>query len=171
MDIHVSEQGLTMPDGRVVKCAIGRGGIHKTKREGDGVTPVGDWPLRYGYYRADRLGTAPQTHLSMTPIQPDDGWCDAPDDANYNKAVKKPYAASHEDMWREDELYDIVVVLGHNDDPPVPGNGSAIFLHVARPGYKPTEGCVALPRETLVELLNACKAGDRMAIRSLENDD
>lgn len=171
MDILVTEKGLTMPDGRVVKCAIGRGGIHREKQEGDGVTPIGEWPLRYGYYRADRLDGTPKTALPMTVIRPDDGWCDAPDDPNYNKPVKKPYDASHEDMWREDMLYDIVIVLGHNDNPPVPGAGSAIFLHVARPDYSPTEGCVALPKEILLDLLKSCGPDDRMIIRSDVEDD
>lgn len=171
MDIYVSEAGLTLKDGQVVPCAIGRGGIHQTKTEGDGVTPVGDWPLRHVYYRADRLERLPKTMLPLTAIAPDDGWCDAPDDPNYNRPVKKPYAASHEDMWREDHLYDLVVVLGHNDDPPVPGAGSAIFLHVARPDYSPTEGCVALPRDILLTLLKDCGPQDRLVIRSTENVD
>ena len=143
---------------RVWRCAIGRGGLGSEKREGDGVTPVGRWPLRRVLYRADRLG-APQTRLDCAPIGPDDGWCDDPADPAYNRPVRLPYAASHERMVREDGLYDVVVVLGHNDDPVVPGAGSAIFLHVARNDYGATEGCVALAPDDLLAVLKEARPG------------
>jgi L,D-peptidoglycan transpeptidase YkuD (ErfK/YbiS/YcfS/YnhG family) len=108
--------------------------------------------LRQLLYRADRLAR-PDSNLAMAEIQPLDGWCDAPGDAAYNKAVTLPHGASAEAMWRADELYDLVIVTGHNDDPVVPGRGSAIFIHVARPDYGPTEGCVALSRQDLLALL------------------
>ncbi len=93
------------------------------------------------------------TSLPVKPISRDDGWCDAPADRNYNRPVRLPYAASAEAVWRADRLYDIVVVLSHNTRPRVRGSGSAIFLHVAKPGYAPTEGCIALRREHLLALL------------------
>lgn len=155
MRISVTQDGLTDPEGRRLRCALGRGGIAPAKREGDGVTPAGAWPMRRVLYRADRL-SRPQTALPAAPIAEYDGWCDDPADPAYNRPVKRPYAASHEAMWREDGLYDVVVVLGHNDDPPVPGAGSAIFLHVARPDYGPTEGCVALALPDLLDLLKRC---------------
>ena len=116
-----------------VRCAIGKGGIVSDKREGDGGSPSGRWPLRRLLYRPDRLAR-PHTGLPIREIAPNDGWCDAPGDPNYNRPVTLPYDASHERLWREDHLYDLVVVLGHNDDPPAPGRGSAIFLHIAREG-------------------------------------
>ncbi len=134
------------------RCAVGRGGIRLQKAEGDGVSPVGCWPIRQVYYRADRM-EKPVTALPRQAIDRLDGWCDEPSDPQYNRKVRLPYAASHEELWREDELYDIVVVLGHNDDPVVPGAGSAIFLHLARPNYSPTAGCAALSREDLLEFL------------------
>ena len=146
-----------------VDCALGRAGIRSDKREGDGATPVGDWPLRRVLYRADRR-RAPDTTLPVDAIQPDDGWCDAPDDSSYNRPVKLPYQASAEHMWREDSVYDIVVVLGHNDDPVLPGAGSAIFLHVARPGFAATEGCVALEEGTLEEVLRECGPGSILRV-------
>ena len=141
--------------------ALGKGGLKPAalKHEGDGASPIGVWPLRRVLYRPDRL-TAPQTRLPVQPLAPDDGWCDDPADANYNRPVKHPYPASAERMWREDAVYDIVVVLGHNDDPVRPGRGSAIFLHLARPGYAPTEGCVALARADLEALLALAGPGD-----------
>ena len=97
-------------------------------------------------------------------IAPDDGWCDAPDDAAYNRPVKLPYPASAERMWRDDGLYDLVVVLGYNDDPPEAGRGSAIFLHLARPDYAPTQGCVALARPDLEAVLALAGPGSALEV-------
>jgi L,D-peptidoglycan transpeptidase YkuD (ErfK/YbiS/YcfS/YnhG family) len=108
--------------------------------------------MRQLLYRPDR-GSVPHTALPVKPIAPDDGWCDAPGDRAYNRPVHLPYPASAEQLWREDHLYDLVVVLGYNDDPVVPGQGSAIFLHLARPDFAPTEGCVALSRDDLLTVL------------------
>lgn len=164
MDILITNSGLTLPSGEVVRCAIGRGGINLHKQEGDGVSPIGDWEMRYILYRPDKM-TAPLSGLPIFPISKDDGWCDASADPNYNKAIKLPYDASHEIMWRDDNLYDVVVVLGHNDSPPAAGKGSAIFFHVAKADYGPTEGCIALPIETLLDILKDCKIGDKLSIR------
>lgn len=141
----------------VLPCALGRAGVRADKTEGDGATPVGDWPIRRVLYRPDKLALPPLNWPSL-PIARDDGWCDAAQDPCYNRLVKLPYAASTERMWRNDDLYDVVVVLGHNDAPPVAGAGSAIFLHVARPDFAPTEGCVALALPDLVGLLGLSPA-------------
>lgn len=152
--------------GRTVRAALGPAGVVPAadKREGDGASPAGVWPIREALYRPDR-GPAPLTALPVRPIAPDDGWCDAPDDPAYNRPVKLPYTASHERLWRDDAIYDLVVVLGHNDDPPIPGLGSAIFLHLARPDFSPTQGCVAVAREDLEALLRQAKPGDAVEIR------
>lgn len=152
--------------GREVRCALGRGGVTAAdaKVEGDGKTPAGVWPIRRVVWRPDR-GSAPRTAFPCEATRPTDGWCDDAGDKAYNRPVTLPYPASCETMWREDELYDIVVILAHNDDPPVPGKGSAIFLHCARPGYPPTEGCVALARADVEALLAAAKPGDAVEIR------
>jgi L,D-peptidoglycan transpeptidase YkuD (ErfK/YbiS/YcfS/YnhG family) len=148
---------------RQFPCALGRSGITATKREGDGATPAGSFPLRYVMFRADRLARPP-TLLEAIPIAPDDGWCDDPADAaHYNRPVRLPHPARHERLWRADALYDLVVALGYNDAPPVPGLGSAIFLHVARSDYGPTEGCVALALPHLLFALGNC--GGDAAIR------
>jgi L,D-peptidoglycan transpeptidase YkuD (ErfK/YbiS/YcfS/YnhG family) len=152
--------------GTRVRCALGRGGVRpaKAKREGDGSSPAGVWPLRRLLWRPDR-GPEPVTALPGRPLMPADGWCETPDDPAYNQPVTLPYPAAAERMWREDHLYDLVVVLGHNDDPVVAGAGSAIFLHLARPDYGPTQGCVALARADLERLLALAAPGDALEIR------
>jgi len=140
--------------GHGVKCALGRNGIVADKSEGDGGTPTGVLPLRQVFYRADRLDP-PNTPLPLVRLEPDDGWCDDPADYAYNTHVKLPYPASCEELWRDDHLYDVIVVLGYNDDPVVTGRGSAIFLHVACSSFRPTEGCVALVLEDLLNLLGS----------------
>ena len=145
---------------REVRCALGPGGVvaAAAKREGDGATPAGRWPWRRVLYRPDRAAP-PTTGLPLQPLLPDDGWCDAPGDPAYNRPVKLPYPASAEIMWRDDALYDLVVVLGYNDDPPLAGHGSAIFLHCARTDFAPTQGCVALARDDLETALAIADEG------------
>ncbi|MGB0920849.1 MAG: L,D-transpeptidase family protein [Alphaproteobacteria bacterium] len=156
-----------MKDGTIVKAALGRGGRkpEDTKTEGDEATPIGTYPIRRVLYRADRL-EAPVTRLPVAPLQENDGWCDAVDDPLYNQHVTHPYPASAERMWRDDELYDVVVILGHNDDPVVPDKGSAIFWHCARPDYRPTLGCVALARADILKALTQAQPGDTLTIHS-----
>ena len=144
-------------------CAVGRGGIAVKLREGDGITPIGAWPLRAVLYRADRLA-APKTKLGPTPVAPADGWCETPGDPDYNRPVSLPHRAGSESLWREDGLYDVVVIVGFNDAPVVPGKGSAIFLHVAKPDYAPTEGCVALKLEDLMDALAQLETSDRLIV-------
>lgn len=161
---------LVRPDGTLTigqqryACALGKGGIVLDKREGDGGTPVGTFAMHRVLYRPDRLPTAPQTALPVAPVAPDDGWCDDPGHPDYNKPVQLPHPASCERLWREDAVYDVIVILGHNDSPPVPGQGSAIFLHVARPGLVPTEGCVALPLTDLLDVLELCGPGATLTV-------
>lgn len=145
-------------DGLTMRCAVGRSGLILDKKEGDGGTPIGIWPLRRVFYRADKV-KKPETRLHVVEIGPADGWCDAPADKNYNRLVKLPYPASAEDMWRSDDIYDIVVELGYNDEPVVPGKGSAIFLHLSRKDYNATAGCVAVSLKDMRSLLARCEPG------------
>lgn len=147
-------QGLMSVNGLVFPCALGRGGITAFKREGDGATPLACMrPLRV-FYRADRrkAGIGP-VRLCASSIRPDLGWCDAPDNANYNRPVRLPFAASHEKMLREDRLYDVCVVLDWNIGSRGRGRGSAIFLHIAKPGMRPTEGCIAVTPPAMARIL------------------
>ncbi len=151
-------EAAIFPDGRVVladrvlRAALGKGGVQEHKQEGDGATPLGLLPLRRVIYRADRV-KRPACAVPCEPMAPEDGWCDDIHDAAYNRMVRLPYDGRHEALWRRDAIYDVVVVLGWNDAPVRRGQGSAIFLHVARPDYAPTDGCVALSLADLQWLL------------------
>jgi len=133
------------------------------KREGDGKTPVGRWPIREGFYRADRLAK-PETKLPMRAMSPDDAWCDIDGDPQYNRYVKLPYPTLNERLWRDDHLYDIIFMLGYNDSPAVAGKGSAIFLHLSRPEFNPSSGCVTLAQEDLLCLLREADAGSSVVV-------
>lgn len=150
-------------NGKSFRIAIGSGGFVVNKKEGDLATPIGEFALRECWYRADKI-SKPDTKLPLRIIQQDDGWCDAPDHPNYNRHVKLPFSASHEKLWREDDMYDLIVPLGYNDDPPLAGLGSAIFMHVAKPGYLGTEGCVALAKQDLLELLAQAASSNSILI-------
>jgi L,D-peptidoglycan transpeptidase YkuD (ErfK/YbiS/YcfS/YnhG family) len=146
-----------------VDAALGRGGISAFKREGDGATPRAEMRVLSGFWRADRLAR-PATRLSMCPIRADMGWCDAPFHAAYNRPVRLPFGASHETMRRDDHLYDIVLVLDWNVSSRRAGAGSAIFMHLARPGYLPTEGCIAVAGKDMIRLLRIIGPGTRVRV-------
>lgn len=145
-------QGILAWAGQTFPCALGRGGIRALKREGDGATPLASMRLLHGYFRAGRLPAA-SSPLPLRAIRAGDGWCDAPGDRNYNRKVALPYPASSETMRRDDRLYDCVVVLDYNIRPRRRGMGSAVFLHIAREGFAPTEGCVAVSPRVMARLL------------------
>jgi L,D-peptidoglycan transpeptidase YkuD (ErfK/YbiS/YcfS/YnhG family) len=146
-----------------IPCALGRGGTTRFKREGDGATPVGRFRLLGCFYRPDR-GLRPPTRLPVASIGPEDGWCDDPSDRRYNRPVPLPYPGRHEKMWRDDHLYDVVLDIGWNRGPVVPGRGSAIFLHLARPDFAPTEGCIAVPKRMAQRLLERVGPNTRIEI-------
>jgi len=164
MSLSYAAGRLNWPGGGT-RAVCGHGGVRADKREGDGASPEGTFALVYGYYRADRIAR-PASGLVMTALQPDDGWVDDPADPNYNRPVKLPYPASHEEMWLQDGVYDLVVVIGYNMEPVVPGRGSAIFLHVARSDFSPTAGCIAIEGQALVGLLGLLGPGSRITIRA-----
>jgi L,D-peptidoglycan transpeptidase YkuD (ErfK/YbiS/YcfS/YnhG family) len=144
-------------------AAVGRSGVKLDKHEGDGGTPAGTYPLLSVYYREDRIAR-PASSLPVISLTPRDGWIDDPNDANYNRLVLLPYPASAEQMWRDDDLYDLLVVIGYNIRPVIPGAGSAIFLHLATPDFAPTAGCVAVAKEALLGLVPLLGPGSKIAI-------
>jgi L,D-peptidoglycan transpeptidase YkuD (ErfK/YbiS/YcfS/YnhG family) len=147
----------------VIPCALGRSGPSHAKREGDGASPVGRFRLLQAFYRADH-GPRPRTGLPLRPLRPNDGWSDDCRDRRYNQPVSLPCATSHETLWRTDHLYDLVVDIAWNRGPIVRGRGSAIFLHLARPGLSPTEGCVAVDRGRIRRLLERIGPDTRIEI-------
>lgn len=159
--VVIRPDGVASWDGRAVRVSLGRSGVRADKREGDGATPIGRFPPRFVLYRSDRVG-APVTDLPVRPIRASDGWCDDPTSPDYNRLIALPHPAGHETLSREDHVYDLLLVIGHNDAPPVPGMGSAVFVHLARPDWSPTEGCVAFAEADLRDLLR--KLDDRSVI-------
>jgi L,D-peptidoglycan transpeptidase YkuD (ErfK/YbiS/YcfS/YnhG family) len=164
-------QNLEYRDGRLywfggsAFAAVGRNGVKADKHEGDGATPAGTYPLVSIMYRPDKVAP-PRSMLPVRALAPNDGWVDDPADANYNRPVPLPYPASAEQMWRDDDLYDALVVIGYNMDPVVPGAGSAIFLHVATADFAPTAGCIAVQKQVLLELLPLLGPGSLITIKA-----
>jgi L,D-peptidoglycan transpeptidase YkuD (ErfK/YbiS/YcfS/YnhG family) len=148
---------LTLP------CAIGAGKIKADKREGDGATPMGRMHLLEGYFRADRI-PRPHVQFGLRPHKRNIGWCDEPDSGNYNRLITLPSRLHHEILWREDDLYNLMIVLNYNILPRVKHRGSAIFLHCRRPGLTPTEGCIALAQNDLLRLLPQLSARTKLTI-------
>jgi len=157
-------RGLIVVGGLWIPCALGRSGVVRHKREGDGATPAGRLGLLAVLYRPDRI-RRPPTALPVIPLAPDAGWCDDPADRRYNRPVRLPCAAGHERLWRSDRLYDVVVVLDYNFERPRPGAGSAIFLHIAAPDFAPTEGCVAVSMTAMRRLLARAGTGSWLDMR------
>ncbi len=155
--------GLLIWPGGVARAAVGRAGITATKKEGDGATPAGTFPLVSVLFRADRM-MSPRSGLPLRPLSPGDVWVDDPADRSYNRLVSLPYPAHAEPMWLDDPVYDLVVVIGYNMEPVVAGAGSAIFLHVARPDFSPTAGCIAVEKEVLVRLTPLLGPGSTITI-------
>jgi L,D-peptidoglycan transpeptidase YkuD (ErfK/YbiS/YcfS/YnhG family) len=160
--------GATRSEGRLqagqqaLRCALGAAGVRRDKREGDHASPAGSWRLLSGFYRADKV-RARSPYLR--PIRKTQAWCDDPASPLYNRPVVSPFSRSHEKLWRDDDLYDIVIILDYNISPRRKGRGSAIFLHCARPGFAPTEGCVALAYDDLRRLLPRLSRNAVLTIR------
>ena len=154
-ELTVSPQRMLACGALLLPCVVGRSGIRRDKREGDGATPSGRYALRRVLFRPDRL-RRPETALPTSAIAPQDGWCTEPGDAEYNRQVRLPRAGAHEELWRRDGLYDVIVVIGYNDAPAAPSAGSAIFLHASRPGMTATDGCVAIPLRQLLDVVAQC---------------
>jgi L,D-peptidoglycan transpeptidase YkuD (ErfK/YbiS/YcfS/YnhG family) len=156
-------RGRLVAGNLVLPCALGRSGTTRRKREGDGASPVGRLGVLQGFFRADAL-RRPRTLLPLTRIERQHGWCDDPDDRRYNTLVPLPCSSSHEDLWRPDDLYDVVIDLAWNRGPIVRGRGSAIFLHLARPDFAPTAGCIAVEKKMIGRLLERIGPGTTLEI-------
>ena len=163
--------GILQLGARSIPCALGKNGriAAEDKREGDGCTPIGSWVLRRCFIRADKLPALPNADLETHTITREMGWCDDSKHPLYNQLVTLPFTASHETLWRDqDDCYDIIIELGYNDAPIVAGHGSAIFFHCSKLDtageQHHTEGCVAIPKEAMLEILPLLHTGMVMEI-------
>ena len=145
------------------KCAIGKNGVSNNKVEGDGCTPAGTFSLGQIYYRKDRI-VLPNLNILTTVIERRFGWCDDINSQNYNKIISFPFKQSAEILFREDNIYDILCVINYNQNPVIKNKGSAIFLHIAKDNYSGTEGCIAINKEDLIQLLSKITAKTNIKI-------
>jgi len=151
-------EGRLVTARRRYDCQLGRAGRRLLKKERDGGTPIGGWRALYALYRGDRLAR-PRTRLPIKTIRPRDGWCDEPQDRNYNRPVQLPYANSAENLWRDDHAYDLIVVLDYNFSRRSLNKGSAIFMHLSHDDQRPTAGCLAFGEHDLRQILQQMKPG------------
>ena len=145
-----------------VKCAIGKKGINYKKKEGDLVTPIGQFKIKYILYRKDKVKIS--TKLKKKVIEKNMGWCDDPKSIHYNKLIKLPFIYRHEKLYRKENIYDIILVLNYNMSPIKKNKGSAIFIHVAKNNFKKTEGCIAIKKQSLIKLLKKINPNTKVKI-------
>ena len=163
MELLVKDNHLFIKEEKL-QCAIGRNGLTGNKREGDLSTPVGTFHFNKIYYRADRLGSI-EFIIDSSIISKNDGWCDDQKSDLYNQHIQFPFQGSAEHLYRDDHIYDIICVLNYNTSPVIPGRGSAIFLHVAKPDFLGTEGCIAIEKEALIEIATNLTADSTIVIK------
>ena len=145
------------------KCALGKSGIGNKKIEGDNITPKGHFKIIKIYYREDRVKKL-SSKFTLTEITKDMGWCDDPKSGKYNQLIKLPTKYSHENLYRKDNIYDLILVLNYNMKPTIKNKGSAIFIHVAKKNYKKTAGCIAIRKFDLIRLIKEIKQNTRVII-------
>ena len=147
-----------------VKCAIGKKGIGNKKNEGDLITPIGSFNIKYILYRKDRVKVF--TKLKKKVIKKNMGWCDDPKSSHYNKLVKLPFTYKHEKLYKKENIYDIILVLNFNMRPVIKNKGSAIFIHIAKGNFRKTEGCVALKKKYLIKILQELRQNTKVKIEN-----
>ena len=145
------------------RCALGKAGIKKKKKEGDNVTPKGTFKITKMYYRQDKIKNITSL-IKKIKIKNNMGWCDDPNSIHYNKQIKLPNKFSHEKLYRKDNLYDLFLVLNYNTNPVIKNKGSAIFLHLAKKNYTPTKGCIGLNKIHLLKILEIIKPNTKIKL-------
>lgn len=138
------------------RCSLGKAGIGKKKIEGDNITPKGTFKIIKIYYRSDRIKKI-KSKFKLIKIKKNIAWCDDPQSRNYNQLIKLPSKYSYENLFKKNNIYDLILVLNFNTNPIIKNKGSAIFIHVAKKNYKPTAGCIALKKNHLIKLVNNLK--------------
>ena len=162
MHILINKKYLTYNNYKV-KCALGKRGIGNKRREGDFITPKGNFKIKYILYRKDRIKRI-QSKIKKIIIKKNLGWCDDPLSKNYNKLIKIPSEYNYEKLYKKDNVYDIILVLNYNMNPVVKNKGSAIFIHVTKANYKKTEGCVAIKKVHLLKIIKELKNNTKIKI-------
>lgn len=145
------------------RCALGKRGVNKKKKEGDKITPKGTYKIVDIYYRKDRIKKI-SSKLKLIKIKKNMGWCDDPDSKNYNQLIKVPAKYSYEKLFRSENTYDLIIVLNYNMNPVIKNKGSAIFIHVAKKNYNKTAGCIALKKPHLIKLIEKINKRTKVAI-------
>ena len=161
--IIVKKSGYLQYKNLKFRCALGKAGIKKKEKEGDNVTPKGIFKITSMYYRPDRIKNI-ITAIKKIKIKKNMGWCDDPDSHFYNQQISLPTKFNHEKLYRNDNLYDLVLVLNYNTNPIIKNKGSAIFIHIAKKNYKKTKGCIALKKKHLIELISKIKTNTQIKI-------
>ena len=161
--IIVKKTGYLKYKNLTFRCALGEAGIKKKKKEGDNVTPKGIFKIIKMYYRSDKIKNI-TTDIKKIKIKKNMGWCDDPSSDLYNQQIKLPNIFSHEKLYRNDNLYDLILVLNYNINPTAKHKGSAIFIHIAKNSYKKTKGCIALKKKHLIELISKIKTNTKIKI-------
>ena len=161
--IIINKSGYLKYQDLKFKCALGKHGINKKKKEGDKITPKGTYKIVNIYYRKDRIKKI-SSKLKLIKIKKNMGWCDDPDNKNYNQLIKIPSKYSYENLYRKDNIYDLILILNYNMNPIVKNEGSAIFIHVAKKNYKKTAGCIALKKKDLKQLILKIKKKTKVII-------
>lgn len=164
MELLVKNNHLFV-EGRQIQCAIGLNGLTENKQEGDLCTPIGTFHFDKIYYRADRLGNM-KFIINSSMISKYDGWCDDQKSDLYNQYIQFPFHQSAEHLYRIDQIYDIICVINYNTFPIIPGRGSAIFLHIAKPGFSGTEGCIAIEKKELIKIATNLTAYSTIEIKN-----
>tara|TARA_B100001057_G_C22179024_1_gene692524 strand:- start:59 stop:559 length:501 start_codon:yes stop_codon:yes gene_type:complete len=145
------------------KCALGKRGIAYKRKEGDLITPKGEYKIKFILYRKDRLKKI-TSKIKLIVIKKNMGWCDDPNSNHYNKLVKLPYEYNYEKLYKKENIYDIILVLDYNMNPVIKNRGSAIFIHIAKKNYKKTEGCIAIKKKSLLKIIKDIKKNTKVKI-------
>jgi L,D-peptidoglycan transpeptidase YkuD (ErfK/YbiS/YcfS/YnhG family) len=160
--IIINKSGYLKYKNFKIRCSLGKAGIKKKTKEGDNVTPIGTYKAVKVFYRSDKINII-KTNLKKIKIKKSMGWCDDSKSNFYNQQIKLPSIFGHEELYRKDSIYDIIIVLNYNMNPIIKGKGSAIFIHVTK-NYKPTKGCIALKKIDLIKILNLIKKNTKIKI-------
>jgi L,D-peptidoglycan transpeptidase YkuD (ErfK/YbiS/YcfS/YnhG family) len=150
--IIINKSGVLKYNNLSFRCTLGKAGIGRKKKEGDNITPKGNYKIVRILYRRDRIKKI-TSKFKLINIKKNMGWCDDPKSKNYNQLIKLPTNYSYEKLFRKDNIYDLIVVLDYNMKPIIKNKGSAIFIHIAKKNFKKTAGCIALKKSNLKKLI------------------